>query len=201
MRPDRNRTIYAPEDKRMSSNDRKDFFNIDRLQWITDPKVSGSRALILIVVGIILILFPYAFIQTLIRIIGAGALLFGLFLGVSWYKARSPENGSMLAVGVIALLIGLYLVTSPGTVANFFPIAAGVVILLNGAAHLGGALDLRKSGSAKWVAAAIMSGITILVGLYLLSHPAMVVKTVIRVVGIALVYNGLTGYFIAKQMN
>lgn len=185
----------------MSSNDRKNFLNIDRLQWISDTRVAGPRALILLIVGIILILIPGTILTTLIRIIGAAAALFGVYLGLSWYRAREGENASMAAAGAVLLLIGIFLFTSPHTFVSIFPIAAGIVILINGAVHLAEALNLRKTGSDKWLAAAILSGITLVLGIVMLANPFSVMTTLVRVLGFVLIYNGVTGLFISKQMH
>ncbi len=178
----------------------KNHFDPERFRWMAAPRVTGAQALILIIVGFILIILPGTVLTTLIRIIGAAAVLSGVWLAYSWYRDRDAGDKSMLAFGAIAVLIGLFLITSPRTFVNIFPIAAGIVILINGLFHLAEALELRRSGSSRWLAAAVLSVITVVLGLLLLLNPFGAVSTLVRVLGIVMVYNGLTGLFISSQL-
>ncbi len=185
----------------MSNKTLKSLFNLDSLRWITQIRVTGPHALILIVVGIILVLVPGTVLTTLIRIIGAAAVLSGLYLGYSWNKNRETESRSMLVAAAIALFAGLVMLLFPNLLVSIFPFAASLVVLANGLIHLFEGLELRKNNSPRWLPAVILSGITILVGLYMFFHTVAVGYFLVKLLGIVMIYNGLCGLFITKQMN
>ena len=154
-----------------------------------------AGAIITILAGIWLFLFPLSSLGTVVHMLGLAVLLYGV-VGIATYFMRLggfwPVGG--LTRSVVITAVGLLILSSPGFIISIFPILAGIVIAAGGVDNLLLALAVRKAGG-EWVVLLALSVITIATGVFLFSNPFAVQSTLVRVTGVVLVYNGFVSLF------
>ena len=96
------------------------------------------------------------------------------------------------------ITIGFFFVSAPYSVERLFPTVAGIVIIANGIMNLLNAMELRGSGSG-WKYSAGMAVVTVLLGIMVLMRPFSTMATLVRVIGIIVIYNGISGLMMAIQ--
>ena len=117
-----------------------------------------AGAIITILAGIWLFLFPLSSLGTVVHMLGLAVLLYGV-VGIATYFMRLggfwPVGG--LTRSVVITAVGLLILSSPGFIISIFPILAGIVIAAGGVDNLLLALAVRKAGG-EWVVLLAMGG-------------------------------------------
>ena len=152
--------------------------------------------------GLFLLLWPALSTSLLCTALGAVLLLSGVsdilvFLGL---RDGSLYAGSRLVLGVILAAVGVWLMTRPTLVAVILPRIFGIFICIHGFGNVGDALALRRGGFPRWTTALALGAVTLALGLVLVLDPFDAFTTVVRLIGAFLIYDGLSGFWIARQV-
>ena len=159
-------------------------------------------AAIMIILGAVLVLFPGMTLVYIVRLGGAALILGGIGSVVSWCRMGRHQAGSSyldIAGGIFAVLGGLFLMLRPQVLIDMFPTVAGVLIILNGFFNLLKALDSRRLGFSKWLVSLLLAAVTIALGIFLLAHPFSTMQLLVRILGVVLIYNGLSSLWIVTR--
>jgi uncharacterized membrane protein HdeD (DUF308 family) len=99
-----------------------------------DYALTLAEAVVLIILGILILIFPKETLKVFLVIIGVWALLLGLFkIYIALAVKNMPEFRSILITGgLILLVIGLLLLVNPAFIAGIVLKIVGVVLLLVG---------------------------------------------------------------------
>ena len=154
--------------------------------------------IVMAVIGVVLIAFPGTALVSLIRFIGIAILLIGLFGIINFIV--SPVKGvitSLLFGGAVILaLLSLLPIIKPELIIAIFPIAVGIVILVNGIGNVFEAISM-KAMLKGWFVPLILSLLTVVAGCLIIANPFATTDMLVRVVGIILVYNAVVGLYLA----
>lgn len=148
-------------------------------------------ALIMIIAGVLLFVYPATSLLAAVRLLGVAVLLYGAFGLVANLSRKSGERSVLaLAYSAIVAILGIIIIASPDFIISVFPIVAGVLIAISGVESLMKALSLKKSGDAQWTLL-ILSLITIAFGILIFANPFGTQATLVRVFACGLVYDGV----------
>lgn len=154
-------------------------------------------AVLTIVIGVVLIAWPMEVTGLICRVLGIllavmGAVyLFGYFM----------EGRGMLSVtgGLIFLLLGIWIFLRPGTIARFVPIVIGVVLLVHSLKDFQMASEIKKCGSERWWISFLLALLNCAFGVVCICDSFGVVSVAVRLLGAALVYDGVTDMIIVHH--
>lgn len=159
-----------------------------------------------IIIGLILTFFPastartigYAF-ATVILIVGLSFLYRFIIKDVAYTFV-----GNELVIGTVFVLASIFIYARVDSVVSFIPILLGIVVLVSGITKLQNAIGLRKmqyQGSTAVLAFAVLN---IFFGIVLVFNPFSAVTTLIMLIGLGLVFSGVTDlittFWIAKNL-
>lgn len=167
-------------------------------EMITNPVV---LSVLMILCGIILFVWPGATLNTAIWLLGAGLAAGGAFTTVNWYRRRGAATNDYVGctAGLAALLGGVFILSSPQTIKDLAPTLLGLGILVTGVVNLIKALDQRRMNYERWIVSAALAGITILLSIFLITKASFVMDTIVRAVGVMVLYNGVSSFWIATR--
>lgn len=151
--------------------------------------------IILIAAGFLVMLHPGGSMNVAVRILGIVLVAYGLIAAGGYFVKKTNHSASRLIAGVLSLIGGIVVLAGPQFVISVFPIVAGVVIALGGLRDLLDSLAMKRDGQAFWKIAMAFSLITIAFGILIFANPFGTMETVVTLLGIALLYNGVTGLF------
>lgn len=105
-----------------------------------------------------------------------------------------------LIAGVILLAVGVYVMLRPSLVSVVIPRIIGILICLHGVSDVGDSLTLRRSGDTRWTTALILGLVTLVLGGVLVADPFDAFTTVVRIIGLFLLYDGVSDIWITTRI-
>lgn len=155
-------------------------------------------ALFCIVIGAIIIFWPAQTVDILCKVLAIVLIVMGAAELVSyfWNKITYSLSGIL---GLVVLLIGIWIFLKPESVVSLIPIVIGVILAIHGIQDLKLALETKKNGYEKWWSMLLMALISLLLGVICIVKAFGVVTLALQIIGVALVYDGLSDLWIAYK--
>ncbi|MCI9122893.1 MAG: DUF308 domain-containing protein [Eubacterium sp.] len=151
-------------------------------------------AILTIVLGGVLAAWPMEVTALICRILGAllaimGAVyLFGYFM----------EGKGILTVtgGLLFLLLGVWIFITPGSIVTLVPIVIGVVLLVHSLKDFQMAAQAKQNGSERWIVLFLLAFLNCAFGVVCICDSFGLVSVAVRLLGFALIYDGVSNLFI-----
>lgn len=159
-------------------------------------------AILCILLGIVLVVWPDLSMQIVCTAIGAVLLIGG---GVRLAVYFATKDGSVYAqlnliMGIILAVVGIWILLQPAKVLSIIPVIVGIVIVLHGVNNLQQALVLYKEKYDKWWVALILALLTLGFGVLLILRPFQALETAVMLIGIFLIFDGLSDIWIVSRI-
>ena len=165
-------------------------------------------ALLALLAGVFLIVFPETALTMLIRIYGAIILLYGLLRLFALLFGGVGDGMEILVVFrllwvLFLLVVGAIFVASPSETASFLAVVAGIYLLVDGAvklyrllmsrAAIAAAFGLSIENTTLRVFYTTFCILTVSAGIFLLVYPKNMVRVLAVIAGVALLIEGVQG--------
>ncbi len=122
--------------------------------------------------GLLFLLAPTASQRLICYVLGGAAMVVGIMRVVFYFTkndlSRAFEND--LAVGIVALIAGIYLFTQPDAIWNWVPVLLGFAIVFDSIIKLQHSFDLRRGDFSMWWLVLIAALATFVLGLLLIMN-------------------------------
>lgn len=153
--------------------------------------------------GLVLLLWPAPTAALLCAALGLVLVICGLLNIIDFLLHR---DGSLyasvhLVTGVILAIVGIWLMARPTLVTVIIPRIIGVLVCLHGIRDLRDAVTLRKYGVPRWATALLLGSVTLVLGAVLVFDPFQAFTTVVRIIGVFLIYDGASDIWIVSQIS
>lgn len=173
-------------------------------EFLRNIKVNATlSAVVCIVLGLVLVIWPNIVGNVFCYIVGGALLLSGIAYIVTYFRQR--DNASLFQVdflmGLIFGVLGLWIILQPDMILSMIPVLFGIVILLHGFMDLQQALNLKRAGYQNWGVALVAAIITVIFGGVLLFHPLMAANVGIILMGVALIYDGVSDLWLLSRVS
>lgn len=149
-------------------------------------------AIVYIVLGLLLVIWPDQARQIIIYAIGATALLYGGYRIIDYF-ARKEHLGTIqigVALGIACIMLGLFLLFQANVVVALLAAVIGVAVIVDSVLRLQIALNLRLGGGRSWIALVVTAFVTLVFGILLLFNPFTAVRVATIVGGASLISDG-----------
>lgn len=150
--------------------------------------------------GIALLVIPDLFLQVACYVTGAVLIAYGVLGLLSSVRTHSMNLFTGL-VDVLAIGVGIFIITQPRMISSILPIIFGLILLLDGILNLRHGIGLHRFGDPSGKTVLILGVITVIFGAVILLNPYSTAKMTFRLIGIALVYSGLSDFLVIFRMN
>lgn len=154
--------------------------------------------LLTIVLGVVLLVYPDTTSKVLCYLVGGVLLVHGI-LNLIRFFAR--EEGSFflryeLVVGIVLCAAGIFLLMRPEIVVMLIPMILGFYIMIDGAANMRRAWEMKSLGFSKWWSALIGAVLMLVLGAVMFWNPFEAAQMTLMFIGIALLYQGILDFVI-----
>ncbi|MBQ6961092.1 MAG: DUF308 domain-containing protein [Clostridia bacterium] len=152
-------------------------------------------AIVIIVLGLVLVLFPAATLSAINYIMGGLAIAMGVIRTVRYFKQDHTYPylfQSDLVVGLLSVGFGIFMVSQPVKVLSLLPHVFGILMVGFGVGGILRAVDAKKAGISYWGVLLALSILSIVLGWLIMANPFGTMETVTIVIGAGLIYQGVT---------
>lgn len=152
--------------------------------------------------GLVLVIWPDISMQIVCIAIGAVLILCGVIrlFGFFLNHDGSVYTQGNLVMGIVLVVVGIWIVATPGKVLVIIPIIVGILIVIHGVNNIQQTITLCKGKYSMWWLALIMAILTIGLGVLLIIRPFAALDTVVMLIGIFLIYDGLSNVWIVSRI-
>lgn len=159
-------------------------------------------AIVCVILGLVLVIRPGLSMRIVCTAVGVVLIVAGVTRMIDYFAARDGSMYSQinLVFGIILAVVGVWIVLKPDTVLAIIPIIVGIVIVLHGINNIKQAMELWRDKYDMWWVAGIMGVLTVGFGILLICRPFAAIDTVVMLIGICLIYDGLSNIWIVSRV-
>lgn len=159
-------------------------------------------AILCVVLGLVLLIWPGTTTQLICKLLGAVLFAYGAVQVVLYLfnRDRTMLSQGMLVLGIVFAVIGSFILLKPETIIMAVPVIVGVLIVLHGLHNVAQAIGLKKENYDNWWVAFLLGVLTAALGGVLIYNPFTVVDTIVRMIGLFLIYDGLSDAWILSRV-
>ena len=167
---------------------------------------SNSRKIYAIgslICGILLLLWPVSALRIVSYAVGIIIMAGGIASVLTQLRNRRRGNGSVtsMIVAVLITLVGGWIFVNPENFASIIPTAVGYLITISGIINLLETFTLSRAHYRKWWVSLLAAVLTIVLGLTLVNHAFGIAATMVRIGGVALLFNGISDLWINRRVD
>ena len=154
-------------------------------------------AMLTIALGGVLIAWPLEVTGLICRILGALLVVMGAVYIFGYFV----EGRGMLSIsgGLLFLLLGVWIFITPESIASLVPIVIGVVLLVHSLRDFQMASEAKQNGSDRWMMLFLLALLNCVFGVVCICDSFGVISVAVRILGIALVYDGISNMIIVHH--
>jgi uncharacterized membrane protein HdeD (DUF308 family) len=167
----------------------KDFFKRIKADYLIS-------SLLCVALGVVFIVWREATINALGMVLAIIMIVIGAVYLCSFFL-NIVTNGLSAAIGAVVLLLGIWVLIQPGIIMSLIPIVIGVLLLCHGIRGMKESWESKNYGYSAWGVGAAFSAISLVLGIICIVDAFGVLELASVVIGIALIYNGLSNIWIA----
>lgn len=169
-------------------------------------KYSSSRKIYAfgsLILGVLLLVWPVSALKLAAYAAGIVIMAGGITSILSYVrnKKRSSISIGSLVVGIVVILVGGWIFVNPENFASIIPTALGYLIVFNGILNLLETFSLSRAHYRKWWVSLFAAILTIILGLVLINHAFGIAATMVRIGGLALLFNGISDMWINRRID
>lgn len=151
-------------------------------------------AILYILLGIVLLFFPQTTLLTICYALAVILAIVGIGYIVTYTKndvLRTYQRND-LVIGLSFLVGAVFVAFKTELIISILPILLGLAIIVSSIIKLQHAIDLMRVKFTGWWGVLLVAILSGAFGLVLVIHPFAAATTMVRVIGIAAAWNGLT---------
>ena len=153
-----------------------------------------------IAVGAVMLFIPDQFLAVVCYVIGALLIAYGVIGMLMCWKNRTIRMAKIF-IGILAIAVGIFVIAQPKAFTAVLPIIFGLILLLDGILNLRHGIGLKKFGDPGFLSVIIVGVITVVLGAIVLIHPYGTAKFTLRIIGVALIYSGISDFLDRKRFS
>lgn len=154
-----------------------------------------------ILTGLLLLIFPgaaFGAAATLIGILVLGSGLVDIWRYLSKNAYAYFVRGSLFT-GLLKILLGLFMLTHIGSMAEIFTYVFSIFLITGSIANLETSLLMYRSGIRSAMTTVILSIAIVVLGIVFLFYPITAAMTIVRLMGVIILVQGITEILIYHQ--
>lgn len=163
-------------------------------------KVLG--AVIMIVLGIVLLVWPGQALALACRIAGAALCIGGIAAVVMFFvtKDKGFVVTTAMIAGVVVACLGFWIFLRPEVLAQLFPTIIGLFVIITGLINISEAITIHRERGTGVTSTFVIALITILLGLLIFFRPSFINNILVRLIGIVLIFDGVSNAWIMSKI-
>ncbi len=160
-------------------------------------------AILCVLFGVTLVVWPDISSRVVCTGLGCVLALTGLVNLITFFTRR---DGTLLAqlnvlAGIVLFVLGAWIILKPERLIMVIPVVVGIIIIIHGVHDVMQAVGLWKQNYDKWWVALLLGIATAGFGGLLVCNPFEVVSTMIILIGVLLIFDGISDIWIISRIS
>lgn len=159
---------------------------------------SFLSALLYVVMGVVLLLFPDTTARTLGYLVGGVAVVAGAVSMICYLLRNANENyyRNDFLYGLVGIALGCFVFYKVDLIISLIPFILGLLVVVSGCGKLQDVIDMKRIGYGNWIAMLILAVLNVVFGVVLLKNPFSAAEVLLQVIGAGLIFSGITDGFV-----
>lgn len=156
-------------------------------------------ALLYVVLGIVALVIPETMIKTLGYLIGIGLIVVGAVSMIGYLLRENSLNYYRhdFGYGLVGIAVGILFLYKVEWIISLVPVILGIMVLASGCGKLQNVIDMMRGEYGNWIVMLILAIINVVFGVILIVNPFDTVILLFQLVGVGLIFSGITDGFAA----
>ena len=165
---------------------------LKRMKWM-----SLIMALLYILFGIVLLLYPGQMADMICDLFGVALVAYGIINIVTYFMIDIRESlyRNDFAAGVIKILVGVMVIYYKETFQELMPFLLGLAIITSGVYKLQDGIDAARIGYSQGWLYILMAAVSIILGFVIMFNIVQAKDVMLQAAGASLVYCGVTDLY------
>lgn len=160
-------------------------------------KVKGNSiftAILTALYGLVLTIWPDTSAKTLCYVIDGVVIAVGIGYVIQYVRKDVTKDfyRKDLVYGLFAIILGIVGLVKVEMVESIIPVVLGLFVLFSGIMKLQNAFDLYRLKKTNWLVVLIIAILNVIFAIILITEPVWVVGMLFRLIGIGLLFSGIT---------
>lgn len=167
---------------------------------------STLYAVLYILLGVILLIFPETTATTLCYGLGGATVTVGVFV-VAAYLFRDVRRNAYsndFVGGLVSILLGLFIIYKVELIISLIPFILGIAVIVSGFIKLQSCIDVRRMGYGNGLALFLLALVNMVLGVVLVLNPFDTAIVLFRIIGVGLIFSGVsdlvTSLYMARKV-
>jgi uncharacterized membrane protein HdeD (DUF308 family) len=177
---------------------------IKRIEMLSELKKNSMLSgVVSLIIGAVLAFWPGMAMTAVCRVIGAALLIIGIIYIVMHFtnKEHKMAGSAFLILGILLAALGIWIWSKPAWLITLIPLIVGLILIVDGAMNIMESVVTSRQGYGGWWFSLILAILTIVLGILLVYNPFEAASTVTRIIGIAMIYSGITDLWIVSRID
>lgn len=150
-------------------------------------------SVLMLVIGGCLIIWPKTSLSVFCTVTGIAMVVFGIVKLLGYFSKDLYRLAFQfdLALGIIAVLLGIVIIIHPHNLITFVPVIMGIFVMLDGVFKIQTALDARRFGLKAWWVVLLLAICSGGFGLLLVLNPFEGAVALMILLGVTMVADGI----------
>lgn len=151
-------------------------------------------ALLYIIIGIVLLLFPETTARTLGYLVGGVAVLAGAVSMICYLLRDAHQNyfRNDFVYGLAGIALGCFIFYKVDLIISLIPFILGLLVVISGCSKLQDVIDMKRMGYGNWIFMLILAIANVVFGIVLMCNPFSTAVLLFRLIGAGLVFSGVS---------
>ncbi len=155
-------------------------------------KTTVISAIIYIIAGLILLIFPTLTAQVIAYAVAAIFLIFALFEIFAYFLSKPESMHKGLTLGLFSLALSIFIFCAADLLISIIPIILGFLIILSGIVTLQQSIDLVRLKAKGWIAMLVVACVNIVLGILCIANPFATATALMSLIGVGLIFSGIS---------
>ena len=144
--------------------------------------------------GLVLTIWPDTSAKTLCYVIAGVVIAVGIGYVIQYIRKDVAKDfyRKDLVYGLFAITLGIIGLVKVEMVESIIPVVLGIFVLFSGISKLQNAFDMYRLKQSNWLVILIIAVLNVIFAIILITEPVWVVGMLFRLIGIGLLFSGIT---------
>ena len=149
-------------------------------------------AVLLIVLGLVLVIWPHAALRAIFTWTGIGLIVLGVIKGIIFIAKKEDQNVTDLLVGLLQIAVGIFFIVRADFLIAFFPTVMALLLGYGAIVMIIRAIKLKNGDRNPFILALVLGIVTLILAVIIFLHPALLANIMMQASGVSMILEGIS---------